>query len=70
MSGKLLVGDPLSRNGPKHFAEAAPINGFALIETEHLLADGSCPIPWCSCGVVITALSGEAGMVILPGWTG
>jgi uncharacterized protein (DUF1810 family) len=32
--------------------------------------DRSCPIPWCSCGVVIAALSGKAGMVSLPGWTG
>ncbi len=30
----------------------------------------SCPIPWCNCGGVITAISGWAGSVRRPGWAG
>ena len=30
----------------------------------------SCPIPWCNCGGVITAISGVAGLVRRPGWAG
>jgi len=31
---------------------------------------GSCPIAWCNCAVAVTALSGMAGLISVPGWTG
>jgi len=30
----------------------------------------SCPWTWCNCAVAVTALSGMAGSISVPGWTG
>ena len=34
------------------------------------VTERSCPIAWCNCAVAVTALSGMAGLISVPGWTG
>ena len=40
------------------------------LDTSLVFLTRSCPIPWCNCGGVITAISGWAGSVRRPGWAG
>jgi len=34
------------------------------------MVEWSCPIAWCNCAGAVTALSGMAGSISVPGWTG